>query len=326
MEIEICKMIYLIDEDNDNSIRILGEEFSKNNRNKAKIIIRNRKRRLKHILLTNELEGIDEGELKVKMVLSRNIYNKSYMFKDCDLLLQYSIDEQKSIKDFENQKNREQINEDFSTENIENFDLDYFDDNEESNLYKNCNFPSTIKKVEENILDNSLILFYTKNLTLLNNNYTILNGMFQGCSSLLSLPGIEEWNTYNVIDISSMFNDCSSLYSLPDISKWNTENVIDMSNLFSFCSGVSSLPDISKWKTNNLINMKGMFYNCSSLLVLPDISKWNTNKVTDMSELFYNCSLLAFLPNLSKWNTENLINMKKLFYNCSSLLSLPDLS
>ena len=63
----------------------------------------------------------------------------------------------------------------------------------------------------------------------------------------------------NVTDMSCMFNGCSSLSSLPDISKWNTNNVTNMSYMFSCCSSLSSLPDISKWNTNNVTNMSCMF-------------------------------------------------------------------
>ena len=53
--------------------------------------------------------------------------------------------------------------------------------------------------------------------------------MFYGCKSLISLPDISKWNTYNFTDMSYMFYGCKSLISLPDISKWNTDNVDNMS-------------------------------------------------------------------------------------------------
>ena len=51
------------------------------------------------------------------------------------------------------------------------------------------------------------------------NNVTDMRYMFEGCSSLSSLPDISKWNTNNVTNMSSMFYECSSLLSLPDISK-----------------------------------------------------------------------------------------------------------
>ena len=49
----------------------------------------------------------------------------------------------------------------------------------------------------------------------------------------IKLKGID-----NVTNMNHMFDGCSSLSSLPDISKWNTINVINMSNIFSGCSSL----------------------------------------------------------------------------------------
>ena len=57
-----------------------------------------------------------------------------------------------------------------------------------------------------------------------------------------------------------MFYGCSSLICLPDISNWDTSKVTDMSCLFGECSSLITLPDISKWDTSNVINMHSMFY------------------------------------------------------------------
>ena len=70
------------------------------------------------------------------------------------------------------------------------------------------------------------------------NNVTNMSYMFSGCSSLLSLPDISNWNTNNVIDMSAMFFECSSLSFLPDISKWNTDKVTDLNNMFSWCKSL----------------------------------------------------------------------------------------
>ena len=67
--------------------------------------------------------------------------------------------------------------------------------------------------------------------------------------------------------MGNMFNGCSSLLSLPDISKWNTINVTNMSYMFYGCSPLSSLPDISKWNTNNVKDMHDMFYECSNIII-----------------------------------------------------------
>jgi len=52
--------------------------------------------------------------------------------------------------------------------------------------------------------------------------------------------------------LSSLFNGCSSLKSLPDISKWDANNITFLNSLFFNCSSLISLPDISKWNIFNL--------------------------------------------------------------------------
>ena len=100
----------------------------------------------------------------------------------------------------------------------------------------------------------------------------------------IKIKGIE-----NIIDMSDMFNGYTSLLSLPDISKWKISNVINMSDMLKGCTSLLSLPDISKWETINVTNMSNMFKGCTSLLSLPDISKWNTINVIDMSYIFKGC-------------------------------------
>ena len=48
---------------------------------------------------------------------------------------------------------------------------------------------------------------------------TGIKNLFNGCSSLRLITGIDEWNTEHVESMYSIFKGCSSLKSLPDISK-----------------------------------------------------------------------------------------------------------
>ena len=87
-------MIYIISEQM-KKVRILGKEFVKNNKNKGKLIYKNHKFPLKEEIEIKEKNNI----LKVQMVLSDNIRNLSYMFKDCYYLL--SFEEIQDCKSFE---------------------------------------------------------------------------------------------------------------------------------------------------------------------------------------------------------------------------------
>ena len=59
----------------------------KNNRNKAKLILKNKKSYLQEFI---EINNSKEDKIKIKMVLYDNIYNMSYMFHNCVSLLKLS--------------------------------------------------------------------------------------------------------------------------------------------------------------------------------------------------------------------------------------------
>jgi len=81
--------------------------------------------------------------------------------------------------------------------------------------------------------------------------------MFYGCNSLISIPDISKWNTYNVKNMSYMFYGCKSLLSIPDLSKWDISNVKYMDNIFGGCDSlISSKIDIPSAFIKNLKEKK----------------------------------------------------------------------
>ena len=59
-----------------------------------------------------------------------------------------------------------------------------------------------------------------------------MNGIFEGCELLESLPDISNWNTENITDLNRLFFKCCNLKSLPDISKWNINKVTKINDIF----------------------------------------------------------------------------------------------
>ena len=88
MEIERYIMVYGIMERN-NYIKLLGEEFVKNNRNKGKIIHKNKIYPLQEFFYIYDNKN---DHLKIKMILNKNCCNKSCMFKDCSSLKFFKFD------------------------------------------------------------------------------------------------------------------------------------------------------------------------------------------------------------------------------------------
>ena len=287
MEAELYKMTYKFEKNK--VLRILGEEFVKNNRNKGKLIINNRKFFLEGELLINKIK-----KNNIKMKLNKNIFNKSYMFKNCESLQSLvTITYDNYQCSFDNMQNDtwDELDLEINDNKDENNILHNSNDDclNENNLYNNIKSQiSTIEVEEEEIPEQNVIFYFYNELKYFGRNYTILKEMFYNCVSLTFLPDISSLITNNVLDISFLFYNCKSLSSLPDISKWNTENIRDMSYMFYNCESLLSLPDISKWNTENNRNMSYMFYNCKNISLLPNISNWNTNNVINMSWMFYN--------------------------------------
>ena len=205
-----------------------------------------------------------------------------------------------------------------------------------SDYYQNINFEDNISiqlSMGNKITDLSYMFNGCSSLISINiisnwntKNITNMKWMFFGCNSLESLPDISNWDISNVTDIQFMFAGCKSLKNIPDISKWNTKNILNMSGLFSECSSLKSLPDISKWDISNVNNINKIFSSCIYLTSIPDISKWNTSKLENMSFIFHECILLSTLPDISKWNTSYVKNMSYMFSKCKALNSIPDIS
>ena len=261
------------------SIRIFGDEFVKNNKDKCKIIINGKEKELcSHININ--LKQINDNEIYViKLKEFNNITNMSGMFKS-------ELEDEIPLLSITNISK-------WNTKNV--IDM--------SDMFYGCSsllsLPDISKLNTQNVIN--------------------MNNLLYGCSSIKSLPDISKWNTQKVTNMAGMFSDCSSLSSLPDISKWDTKNVTNMKSMFSGCLSLPSLPDISKWNTQNIIDMSYMFYECSSISSLPDISNWNTQNVNNMSYMFYECSSLLSLPDISKWNTQNVNDISGMFEGIKKL-------
>ena len=255
------QMKYKIDNVN---LIILGKTFVKNNRNKAKLIYRNKKYNLKDFF---KLDIFKKSELKIDILLSQDISNISYMFYMCESLLEFSMKN--------NIKNKE-INYNFSEKEKKNNGLEYnkkIKDENKGTLYEGLEdiiFYSEYSEISEKEVSSEIESMYLEIDNLQINNKS--EEMIYKIESSSSLTNKLKLN--NIIDMSYIFCYCKSLSFLPDISKWNCYNAIDINKIFYNCRLLlSSLPDISKWNTNNISNMSGIFYNCrSSLASLPDLS------------------------------------------------------
>ena len=206
---------------NNNNLNILGKDFVKNNINKGKLIIENKKYYLKEYIKLNNY-NFKKSEIKIDILLSQDICNISYMFNNIESLSEFSK---------KNSTENKEINYDFSE--IENKDggLEYNINKKDENkgtIYESLGDNifyyeySEIPKKEESLETESI------NFKMDNSQINIKSEeMIYKTESSSSL--YDKLNFNNINDMSFMFFNCRELLSLPDISKWNTNNVKDMS-------------------------------------------------------------------------------------------------
>ena len=264
-------------------VRIFGNYFVKNNKQKCKIIYKNKEYELQDYFNDIDENYNNKDDIKIKINGMDNITDIASMFSNCYTLC--------SLPDISS----------WNTSKVKNM----------SNLFSNCYILSSLPDISKwntsSVTDMSNMFYYCKALSSLpdiskwnTSNVTNMRNMFYNCNVLSSLPDISKWNTSKVTDMYCMFSYCNALISLPDLSKWVTSNVTNISCMFFNCEKLYSLPDISKWDTSKATNISCLFYNCNALTSLPQISKWNISSVTNKSDMFYNCKKTLNIPSKFK--------------------------
>ena len=198
MEVILYKIIYKKENNTNNYLKILGEEFIKNNRNKGLLIINNKKIKfpLKGIISLDEIK-----KSTIKMILTKYISNKSYLFNNCESLESISqlfFHDNEEIKDDnkDNNKYNKIIIDNKQTEIFNSIDNDF----SYSGTYTYKESFGTISEItfnQKDILNNKFIN--------LNEKYYILGGRYPDNKS--SSYNISELNNIFITDMSYMFSN-----------------------------------------------------------------------------------------------------------------------
>ena len=147
---------------------------------------------------------------------------------------------------------------------------------------------------------------------------TRMDDMLDCCNHLITLKGIENFNTSACTDMGHMFFNCHSLTSL-DVSHFDTSKVTAMSSMFRECNKVPVL-NVSGFNTNSVTSMFYTFFGCNVVTAL-DVSKWVTNKVTDFCGMFGWCQKLESL-DVSNFDLGIATDISNMFLQCQSLTNL----
>lgn len=147
---------------------------------------------------------------------------------------------------------------------------------------------------------------------------TSFNNFCYGLYNLTSIKFVGEWDSNSLNDMTSMFNQCTNLEVIKGIEKINPENVTKMTSSFISCRKLKEL-DLSSWNTPRLESTNRMFYYCSELKKL-NLSNFSTRNLTDVYYMFYGCNSLEEL-DISKFDisTSNSSYIGYMFDGCTSL-------
>ena len=145
-------------------------------------------------------------------------------------------------------------------------------------------------------------------------------GLFQGCTNLRAIYGLENLRVMDARSLSRMFYGCQKLnYIGFNGPSWNTSKVTNMSEMFRECMELTeqNFEFLKYWDTSNVTNMSCMFSTCNYLEYL-DLSMFDTSRVTNMSYMFSACRRLKQV-NVSGFNTSRVTNMEGMFRWCHEL-------
>ena len=296
-------------------IKIFGEDFVKNNKDKCKLILYDNEEDKEYeydlcaYLKMDFVNQINSGRKLFKIFLIQTDYftDMSFMFFECFTLM--------------------------SVENIENLNTEKV--TTMSGMFESCFLLLEINISSLNtssVTDMSFMFEKCQSIQELDftgwktTKVESFKAMFEHCEKLEEIKGLETWDVSNVKDCSFMFNFCKSLSNISDITNWNTSSFLDIGNMFKGLTSMENLPDISRWDTKNVKSFLAIFAACPLIKSLPDISNWNMESAENISAMFSGCTSLKKLPDISKWNISKVTNMKSLFTGCSSLTSMPDIS
>ena len=193
------KIIYKIDNQYNNEIRIFGDLFVSNNKDNCKIFYNNQ---IYELVSKFKVQDINQLEIELNGIL--NITNMEQIFYGCSNLI--------SLPDIHL----------IGTNNVTNMSFMFF----------NCTSLTSLPDISiwntDNVTNMSRMFCKCSSLISLpdiskwnTNKVTNMAKMFYNCSSLTSMPDISKWNINNVKNMSDMFEGCCKLDKIPVLIKNN---------------------------------------------------------------------------------------------------------
>lgn len=145
-----------------------------------------------------------------------------------------------------------------------------------------------------------------------------LQGVFRMCTSLVEIPvdllkgvtrlveGSNQTNVLNTMD--GMFQGCSSLQSIPEGLFDDCTSLSLMNGAFADCTSLITIP-LGLFDNNlNLVSTRCCFYNCSNITSeSPGTTQklWERPNISNYGGTFYNCTKMSDYASIpSTWKTQ----------------------
>ena len=125
-----------------------------------------------------------------------------------------------------------------------------------------------------------------------------LTSIFYGLYEM-EIVDISGWDTSNVTTMAYMFNQCSKLKKIIGIENLDVSKLENANNMFFCCKKLVEL-DLTKWNPVSLQYTRQMFYKCSNLKIIKNIENWQLPNIKDVSYMFCDCAKLDV--DLSNWD------------------------
>ena len=129
-----------------------------------------------------------------------------------------------------------------------------------------------------------------------------LSGVFARLNKV-EVIDISGWDTSNVINMSYMFNRCTKLKKIVGIENLDVSKLKTTKIMFYGCKNLVEL-DLTNWNPILLNSAWNMFSYCSNLKIIKNIENWQLPNIKNVSYMFYKCTKLDV--DLSNWNLRNI--------------------
>ena len=140
-----------------------------------------------------------------------------------------------------------------------------------------------------------------------------ISHIFFGCSSLIDITPLKNWDLINTNNFSFMFFGCELLNDISSLKDLNVSNGNNFDSMFYYCKSINDISFLKDWNVSNGNNFSSMFCCCESINDLSPLKNWNVTNGNNFNSMFSGCESIIDLSPLKNWNVINGNNFTDMF-------------